>query len=105
MKLNSHPVNALADSSKEMDEFDGFSESDVSEGEVSCLMYMVQDVSDSSVSSVSSVASEDVILNDVVIEALNDSAVFMESFDDKSFDNVDCSSSDSEADASEQPAS
>ena len=73
-------INALVDRSKQTDEFDGFSE--VSEGEVSCLMDMMQDMSDGSISSVSSVASEDSILNDVEMELLNDNTVFMQSLDD-----------------------
>ena len=75
-------LNALVDSSKELDEFDGFSE--VSEGEVSCLIYMAQDMSDVSMSTVSSVVSEDPILIDVDIEQRihNDRTVFIQSFDD-----------------------
>ena len=86
-------LNALVDSSKELDEFDGFSE--VSEGDVSCLIYMAQDMSDVSISTVSSVDSEDPILSDVDIEQQlhNDSTVFIQSFDDNIFDNVDCSDS------------
>ena len=98
-------LNALVDSSKELDEFDGFSE--VSEGEVSCLIYMAQDMSDVSISTVSSVVSEDPILSDIDIEQqLHNDSIFIQSFDDNIFANVDCSNSncsDGEVESEEQP--
>ena len=98
-------INVIVDPEKDLDEFDGFSGSEVSEGEVSCLIYMAQNMSDDSISTVSSVASETAVLSDVDIEQLhNDSSVFMQSFDDNVFDDVSCTNnSESELEFEEQP--
>ena len=111
-------VNVLVDTSKsdQMDVFEGFSDSEVSDGEVSCRMYMMQNIvsdvsvsdvssvnsddisipnvnsaycSDAFMSDVSSICSDDMIFNDVNLDQLNDSSFLLKSFDDCIFNPLD----------------
>ncbi|XP_053395869.1 uncharacterized protein LOC128556009 [Mercenaria mercenaria] len=67
--------------------FDGFS--DVSEGEITCKLYMLHDDTDLSVSSVSSVNSDDILDESILseeIQSMNDSSTFFNMFDPSIFD-------------------